>query len=639
MPAPSPVRSRLSPPLAAALLVALVLVVTTDDGSFGVIPDGKEMLSAGAAVAFRGEIGVSRDFVNAVPREGGDAVSRYGMGQSLALVPFLWAARALHAAAPSLPSSPVLVFLPLLCLVAAAWGVSRAAAELGAPPFGQLFAGAAAILATPLWGYSGSDFSEPLQVALLSLGVAALSAGRRAPSRRGAIAAGALLGALPLVKSVLWIVSAPLLAAALFPPAPPVPESGRKKARTLRGAGPSHALALAASAAVPAGLWLALEVVRFGRPFGGYGGESFTYPFLTGLARLTVLPNKGLLVYAPVVLLAVPGLLALRRRDTRLFLAFLAAVAAVFASASTWWAWDGQAAWGPRLLLPALPLLLVASGLAVAESRALRAGALALSAAGALVNVVGALQPFPGVYALATFARPEPIPASRAEGTPYEITRAADGTLLASGPHHLSLTPGWWPPAVHARVLAERIRGGDAAGRLLANGFDLRPPLRPVGSPAAEETISRALPAFSWPFWGRSLLSKPPGVLDPLAEALRDQAVRDLDTGDAPRARRALDLVLAREGAAAAPRTLALAAEAALEAGDAAAARRMLDRSPKPCHAWIVYVRMEIGEDASACVPADRRGLWLANTSRALAAGRTVSAWAREARERAGGGR
>lgn len=634
---PSSSRPRLPAPLAAALLVALVLAATTDDGAFGVIPDGREMLSAGASVAFRAEIGVSRDFANAVPREGGDAVSRYGMGQSLALVPFLWAARALHAASPSLASSPVLVLLPLLCLVAAAWGVSRAAAELGAPPFGQLLAGAATVLATPLWGYSGSDFSEPLQVALLSLGLAALAAGRRAPSRGRAVAAGALLGALPLVKSVLWIVSAPLLAAALFPP--PAPESGRKKGRARREAGPRHVLALAAAAAVPAALWLALEVVRFGRPFGGYGGESFTYPFLTGLARLTVLPNKGLIFYAPVVLFAAPGLLALRGRDPRLSLALLAAVAAVLASASTWWAWDGQAAWGPRLVLPALPMLLVASALAVAETRARRAAALALSAAGALVNVLGALQPFPGVYALATFARPELIAASSAEGTPYEIAPAPDGSLLASGPHHLSLTPGWWPPAVHARVLAERLRGGDAARRLLTNGLDLRPPLRPVEGPAAEEAVSRALPPFSWPFWGRSLLSRAPGVFDPLAEGLRDQAVRDLDTGDAPRARRALDVVLAREESGADPRTLALAAEASLRAGDAAEASRLLGRSPKPCHSWIVYVRMERGEDASACVPAERRELWLASAGRALAARKTVSAWAREARERAGGGR
>ncbi|HYN42256.1 MAG TPA: hypothetical protein VE129_10795, partial [Thermoanaerobaculia bacterium] len=155
------IRSR--PPLAAAILVLMALLATTDERSFGVIPDGKEMLSAGTALAFHGELGVSREFANAVPREGGDGFSRYGLGQSLVEVPFLWAARALHAVAPSASSNPLLVLLPILSLVAAAWGVARAAGSLGATVGAQLFSGVALVLTTPLWGYAGSDFSEPLQ--------------------------------------------------------------------------------------------------------------------------------------------------------------------------------------------------------------------------------------------------------------------------------------------------------------------------------------------------------------------------------------------------------------------------------------------------------------------------------------------
>ena len=82
-------------------------------------------------------------------------------------------------------------------------------------------------------------------------------------------------------------------------------------------------------------IWLVLELVRFGRPFGGYPGEDFSYPVLTGLLRLTLLPNKGLLVYAPVCILAVPGLLALRRRDPALALGLAASVAAVLATAAS----------------------------------------------------------------------------------------------------------------------------------------------------------------------------------------------------------------------------------------------------------------------------------------------------------------
>jgi len=39
-------------------------------------------------------------------------------------------------------------------------------------------------------------------------------------------------------------------------------------------------LPLALGALAPAALWLVLEIVRFGAPFSGYGGEGFTHPLL-----------------------------------------------------------------------------------------------------------------------------------------------------------------------------------------------------------------------------------------------------------------------------------------------------------------------------------------------------------------------
>ena len=626
---------RARPPLAAALLVLCVLLATTDERSFGVIPDGREMLSAGAAVAFGNGIGVSRDFVNAVPRPEGDAFSRYGMGLSFAEVPFLWAARLLHAAAPALPSAPVLALLPILSLAAAAWGVARAAAHAGASPGAQLLSGGALVLSTPFWGYAGSDFSEPFQAALLGLGLAALGALRAAPSRRRALAAGALVGALPLVKSLLWIVSAPLLAAGLRPAAvaPPRPKRGDRRAPR-----ESAAPFLALGAAIPALLWLALEVVRFGRPFGGYPGEDFSYPALTGLLRLTLFPNKGLVFYAPIVLLAVPGLLAIRRRDTPLFLALAASTLAVVASASAWWAWDGQAAWGPRLVLPALPMALLACAAAIDARPFWRRAAPVLAAAGAAVNLLGALQPFAPVYALVSTAPSQPISEARAAGTPYEIFRRADGLLVATPPHHLSLTPGWWPPLVHARLLRERLEGGDVRGRLAGGALRLEPPCVPAVGEEPTGVLAQAVSRFAWPFWGRSFLSPQPGAPDPLSDALLDQGVRDLDARRPERARRALAIVLERQSGSPETRTLALAADAAQRAGDPADATRLLARAPEPCHPWVLYVRAGRGEDVSACVPEELRAGFLASVEGAVRLGVSVSGWARAARRASEGG-
>jgi hypothetical protein len=440
------------------------------------------------------------------------------------------------------------------------------------------------------------------------------------------------------VKSLLWIVSLPLLATALVsapqPAAPPA--RGKRAGRRDRPAPAAPALVL--GAAVPAALWLALELVRFGRPFGGYPGEDFSYPFLTGLLRLTVFPNKGLLVYAPVVLCALPGLLALRSRDPRLALGLAAAVAAVFLSAASWWAWDGQAAWGPRLVLPALPALLLAAAVRFDTGSAARRGGVALALAGVLVNLPGCLQPFAPVYAAATAAPPQPITRARAAGTPYEIVRRPDGILVATAPHHLSLTSSWWPPLVHAKLLRERASGGDVAGRLAGGALGLTPPLEPEIPPDPAPALVQAVSPFSWPFWGRSFLSPQPGLVDPLSEALGDQAVRDLDLGRTERARRGFLLVLEREGPAPNPRTLALAADAAERSGDPAEAGRLLDRSPEPCHPWVLFVRSGRGEDVSPCVPAGLRAGFLSNVRAARERDLTVSGWARAATRAAGAG-
>ncbi len=621
-------RSR--PPLAAALIVFVALLATTDERSFGVIPDGKEMLSAGAAVAFHGELGVSREFSNAVPREGGDGFSRYGLGQSLAEVPFLWAARALHAVAPEASSNPLLVLLPILSLVAAAWGVARAAGSLGATAGAQLFSGTVLVLATPLWGYAGSDFSEPLQAGLCGLGLAAVAAHRELPTRRNAFAAGVLLGALPLVKSLLFIVAVPLLASlALAPRLRPGSAAEGRKRKNRTETGPPLAPALV-GAAIPVTIWLVLELVRFGRPFGGYPGEDFSYPFLTGLLRLTLFPNKGLLVHAPVCLLAVPGLLALGRRDPALALGLAAAVAAVLASAASWWAWDGQAGWGPRLLVPALAPLLLCAALGFGMGAPWRRLGALLFAAGAAVNLVGVLQPFPAVYSLVATSPPQPITAGRAAGTKYEVETRFDGTLLTTPAHHLSLTPSWWPPMVHARLLRERRAGGDVGARLASGSLGLTPPLAPRLPASPSAAFRQGTSPFAWPFWGRSWSSPQPGLEDALSLALRDQATRDLDSGRPARAYAAFGLVLEREAGRPQVETLALAANAALRAGLGKEAEGLLSRSPAPCHPWILFVRIESGEDVSGCVPPHLHAGFRASAASASRRGLSVSAWERE---------
>ena len=619
-------RSR--PPLAAALLVLLVLMATTDERSFGTIPDGMQMLSAGAAIAFDGEIGVSRAFATAAPRDGGDSCSRYGMGLSLLYAPFFWVARALHAVSPGLPTTPVFVLLPILSLSACAWGVARAAANLGAAPGAQLLAGSASILGTPLWAYAGSDFSEPLQVALVASSLAALTALRAEPSPRRALLAGALLGSLPLVKSSMWLFSAPLLVvAALSKPASDVPVQRRRAHRR-----PAAAILIPRGVLLgclpPVAIWAALDLVRFRALLGGYPGEGFSHPLVDGLLKLAVYPNKGLLVYAPLTLLAIPGMIGLRKRDPALAISLSISALGLVLSGATWWAWEGQASWGPRLVLPAVPIAVLASALFLGAART--GVALSLALAGVLVNLPGALQPFPAVYALAATAPPGPYPGARAGGERAEVFRGPDGSWLASAPYLLAVEPGWWPPLVHVRLLRERLSGGDVGLRLESGALRLTPPFRPRRPAAPSAVYRQAVSPFSWPVWGRSFLAAEPGLVDPLAFALRDQGIRDLESGNPRRADDRFRLLLEREGPGADPRSLALAADAAAGAGDPARARELLGRCPDPCHPWVLFVREKLGDEMPECPSSSGRAGSAASEGRYGRESRPVSVWARE---------
>jgi hypothetical protein len=650
------------PALLAALGVLAVLLATVDGRSFGLIPDGREMLSAGAAVARFLEIGVSRDFVNAPRRPGGDAVSRYGMGLSLVeAVP-----AAVARAAGVSRTAPLFVLVPILSLAGCAWAAARAAARLGAPGGWAALPGAALVFATPLWGYAGSDYGEPLQALCVALSVLGLVELRDDPSsRRWQVVLGVAAGFAILTKTLLVIVVAPLLLCAVpgkkreedllegnrAAGQPPV-KVGRaeRRAAEVRARHAGHAShpgftlpwPLLLSFAGILFLWLLFELARFGKLGGGYGGETFTYPFFSGLLRLTLLPNKGLLWYAPISVLAVPGFVLLRRRDARLALALAASALALLFASSAWWAWDGQAGWGPRLVLPALPCLAALSGVALAESgRLWRALGGAAAAAGVLVNALGALVPFPAVYALATSVPPQPIAEGRAEGTPYEIERGADGVLRATGPHHLSLTPAWSPIRVHALLLAANLRGG-FDGSLPSLDPPFRLVLRPSPAPALRLALSPPRPGF-WRPAG-------PDWAEPYADALRDQLVRAIDMKDFVRAA-ALGKELTKreeEIPSSDPRSTALIAESLRLGGErpqdagtassgGSAALSYLSRkipgsssSSFACHPWVLFVRaMAAPPGDFSCLAEDQREGFGRAVAVARQRGWTLTEWSR----------
>lgn len=514
-------------PLAAALLLAgAVLALTADERVYGLMADGRTMLRTAVSIATLGEIGIARGGAVDVPRPAGDAVSRYGMGPSLVLaVPALLAPRFEKAFGPGASQtlfvlhqiSFVLLAALFAGLLARAWGASERAAAAAA---------LATALASPLWAYVALDFSEPLQAALCGGAFAAAAWAVKEPAMEAAprrvplleVLAGFLAGFALLSKSLLVILFVAILAALWAP-----------------SVGRARRLAAACAGFVPpAAAWLVFEIVRFGRPFASYGGERFTHAPLDGLWRLLVGANKGLVFYFPLVLLAAWGAFALlKARRTSSGPAFAFALA-LLAAAAAWWAWDGTFGWGPRLLRPAIPILAAAAAVAPAP----RVVFMALFAAGAAVNGLGALQP--STLTTWTFATLAPRPLAPAEAARYPdfaMRRGPDGASLYPQ-YFASSEAALAPIPLAARLLAARLSGSGVAGIDAALW---------KGAPAPAASVATALPAsslahltgpFRWPRLGMSLSRRrnEPDRSLAYVEALLDQANRAQDMGRADRA-------------------------------------------------------------------------------------------------------
>ena len=126
---------------------------------------------------------------------------------------------------------------------------------------------------------------------------------------------------------------------------------------------PRRLPALLAWAAPVAALLLAYQWWYFGSPlrhgFSGSGAR-FSEPWGHGHLALLVSPAKGLLVFTPVVIVALAGLASAYRRGERWLAATLgAAAAAHWILIGRWSEWHGGESWGPRMMTDALPLLFV----------------------------------------------------------------------------------------------------------------------------------------------------------------------------------------------------------------------------------------------------------------------------------------
>lgn len=357
--------------LGATLSALAVLALLVDDRHVGAIADGRQMIRTAVALAATGQIGQAAGFDFTLPRPQGDAVSRFGMGFSLAQVPAAWLAPRIERSLGPGSSQSLFLLAPWLCVGLAGYLAGRLAQLLGAPPSQTAVAVVVSALASPLGAYAQLEFSEPLQAVLLAGALtASLSEALAGGSSLRSVGAGLAVGSAVLTKSSLVVV-APWLLLPLWA------RADLAKTRSRLG------LALL-GASVPLSLWIYWELERFGRLFGGYADDRFTHPLVDGVWRLLFGWNRGLLWFFPALALALWALArTLSAQERQPTVRGAAAWGTVLAAlglllpAATYWGWHGLEGWGPRLLVAAVPLL---SAWAVLASEQRRSGPWILAA-------------------------------------------------------------------------------------------------------------------------------------------------------------------------------------------------------------------------------------------------------------------
>jgi hypothetical protein len=231
-------------------------------------------------------------------------------------------------------------------------GVLLLALELGYGARAALMAALLGALASPLWAYSKTFFSEPLAGAGLVFCFYFAVRGRKGSG--GAwnwILSGLCLGVCVLAKAVNVLLVIPALALTV---APMRETSFRERFRRCALLAPGLLAAIF--------LILAYNYARFGSWWEtGYSDEvwSWTTPWGEGILGLLISPGRGLLLYFPLWILVVPGIarmLTSHRAETFFLGGCFGLVWLVHAR---WYRWEGGWCWGPRFLIPVIPLLIL----------------------------------------------------------------------------------------------------------------------------------------------------------------------------------------------------------------------------------------------------------------------------------------
>ena len=285
----------------------------------------------------------------------GQYYSPFGILQAWWNIPFYVAGRTVASVLPGRAVSPEMLTKAAVALgnavaaALAAWLAWLLAAWLSGSARTAVAAAWMTGFASVMWPYSKFGFNVPLAAVLL-LAAAYFSLKTADDGNpRHAWAAGLMCGLALLTRHELILAAIPSLG-------------------LLVRVRPRAVVRLSAwwfAGALPAVLvWAWYNNIRFGSPIEtgylrddtlGMGGS-----FAQGLWGLFLSPGGSLFLYSPLVLAAVPALVRLRRTHARFAWTTIATVVIFTLLYAQLGSWAGGRSYGPRYLVPLVPLLMVA---------------------------------------------------------------------------------------------------------------------------------------------------------------------------------------------------------------------------------------------------------------------------------------
>jgi hypothetical protein len=266
--------------------------------------------------------------------------------------------------------------------------------RLGASRRVGLLLSIAFALGTWAWPHSKTGFSEPGTSLMLTSTMLALVAHWQRPTRWSPFWVGLLAGCVVLTRAstMLFLPIFALMCLVGMRTSEGVRHDARRAVRTLG--------LFAAGGVLPAIAFSVNAWLRFGSLVdSGYQTVPYTTPPAEGLFGLFLSPGKGLVWYAPIVVVVLFGLRFSWNAQRRYALTVGLIVAAHLFVYARFEVWSGEAAYGPRYLLPLLPLIVALAAPVIGLGRQWWRGALIATAIGVAVpGVLGGSMFFNAVY-------------------------------------------------------------------------------------------------------------------------------------------------------------------------------------------------------------------------------------------------